>query len=133
MVLCHTDLIGSNLLVDSDGRLSALDWDSARFAPPECDLALLFQAEQPVDDWALREVLSVYPAEVPLHLDLFAFYLLRRYAADYSARVSRLKEGGLTAADATEAREGMVTWGSAQWEALDRTLELVRDVLRMRE
>jgi thiamine kinase-like enzyme len=133
MVVCHTDLHGSNILVDDAGDLSLLDWEGARLAPPECELALLLQAEQPVDSRQLKHVLETYPADVPLHLDLFAFFLLRRYVADYSARAWRLEQSGLTAADEAEAREGMVTWGSAQWDALDRTLKLVRDVLSMRE
>ncbi|GAB3926356.1 hypothetical protein GCM10029976_020930 [Kribbella albertanoniae] len=131
-VLCHTDLHNGNLLVDDAGQLSLLDWESARLAHPECDLALLLQTAQPVDTYALTHVLETYPADVPLHLDLFAFYLLRRYVADYSARAWRLEQPGLTTADEAEAREGMVTWGSAQWDALERTLDLVRDALRMR-
>ncbi|MFC9695010.1 phosphotransferase enzyme family protein [Kribbella sp. NPDC056951] len=133
MVVCHTDLHGGNLLVDDSGQLSLLDWEGARLAPPECELALLLQAEQPVDSRALKHVLETYPADVPLHLDQFAFFLLRRYVADYSARAGRLGQPGLTAADEAEAREGMVTWGSLQWEALDRTLDLVGDALRMRQ
>ncbi|MET7282455.1 phosphotransferase [Kribbella sp. NPDC005582] len=132
LVVCHTDLHGSNILVDDAGELSLLDWEGARLAPPECELALLLQAEQPVDAYQLRHVLETYPADVPLHLDRFAFFLLRRYVADYTARASRLAQGGLTPADADEAREGMVTWGSAQWEALERTLDLVRDTLAQR-
>jgi Ser/Thr protein kinase RdoA (MazF antagonist) len=128
-VVCHTDLIGDNLLVGADGRLSALDWDTAILAPPEMDLALLLQAEQPVDDHALRRVLAIYPRDVPLELDLFAFFLVRRYVEDYSARVTRLQQPGLAAEEAADAREGMVTWGSAQWSRLDRTLGLVEAVL----
>jgi thiamine kinase-like enzyme len=128
-VVCHTDLIGDNLLVDADGRLSALDWDTAMLAPPEMDLALLLQAEQPVDDHALRRVLAIYPRDVPLELDLFAFFLLRRYVEDYSARVTRLQQPGLAAEEAADARAGMVTWGSAQWSRLDRTLGLVEAAL----
>jgi Ser/Thr protein kinase RdoA (MazF antagonist) len=128
-VVSHTDLIGDNVLVGADGRLSALDWDTAMLAPPECDLAVLLQARQPVDEHALRRVLAIYPADVPLELDLFAFFLLRRYVADYSARVLRLQQDGLSALDVAEAREGMVTWGSAQWLRLDRTLTLVQAAL----
>lgn len=131
-VVCHTDLIGDNLLVDPDGRLSALDWDTALLAPPECDLALLLHGEQPVDDHLFRRVLALYPADVPLELDLFAFFLLRRYVADYSARATRLEQGGLSAVDVAEAREGMVTWGSGQWARLDRTLGFVRAALAER-
>jgi Ser/Thr protein kinase RdoA (MazF antagonist) len=128
-VVSHTDLIGDNLLVGADGRLSALDWDTAMLAPPEQDLALLLHGEQPVDNHALRRVLAVYPRDVPLELDMFAFFTLRRYVADYTARVIRLQEPGLAAAEAAEAREGMVTWGSAQWSRLERTLALVEAVL----
>jgi hypothetical protein len=39
-VLCHGDLIGDNLLVDRAGRLWVVDWDGAKLAPREADLAL---------------------------------------------------------------------------------------------
>ena len=112
---------------------SALDWDTAILGPPEHDLALLMHGEQPVDDNALRQVLAVYPRDVPLELDLFAFFLLRRNVADYSARALRLQQGGLPAVEVADAREGMVTWGSAQWSRLDRTLALVRAALADRD
>ncbi|WP_158292752.1 MULTISPECIES: aminoglycoside phosphotransferase family protein [Kribbella] len=128
-VVCHADLAGDNLLVDEHGRLSALDWDSAMLAPAECDLALLLHGEQPVDGNVLRRVLAVYPVDKPLELDLFAFFLLRRYVSDYTARVVRLLHGSPDAADAEEAREGMRTWGSAQWERLDATLSIARGAL----
>lgn len=131
-VVCHTDLAGDNLLVDEHGQLSALDWDNATLAPPEYDLSLLLHGEQPVDGHALRRGLAVYPARVPLSVDLFAFFLLRRYVEDYTARVVRLQHGFPDPADAEEAREGMRTWGSAQWERLDVTLSIVREVLQER-
>jgi Ser/Thr protein kinase RdoA (MazF antagonist) len=131
-VVCHTDLLGDNLLVDDHGRLSALDWDEATLAPPERDLAVLLLGEQPVDGRVLRRVLSVYPPEVPLSVDLFAFFLLRRYIEDYTARVVRLHEGDLDPVHAEDALDGMRRWGSAQWERLDQTLSIVRDCLRER-
>ena len=131
-VVCHTDLIGDNLLVGADGRLSALDWDTAMLGPPEHDLALLMHGEQPVDDNALRRVLAVYPRDVPLELDLFAF--------SCSGGTSRTTRRGLcgcsrrvAAVEVADAREGMVTWGSAQWSRLDRTLALVRAALADRD
>jgi hypothetical protein len=125
----HDTGFRARLPYGADGRLSALDWDTALLGPPERDLSLLLHGEQPVDDHALRRVLAIYPADVPLELDLFAFFLLRRYVEDYSARATRLQEAGLSAANADEARDGMVTWGSAQWSRLDQTLALVRDAL----
>jgi Ser/Thr protein kinase RdoA (MazF antagonist) len=130
-VLCHTDLLGDNVLVDEQLRLSALDWDGATVAPPERDLAVLLLGEQPVGGNTLNRVLAVYP-EVPLRLDLFAFFLLRRYVEDYTARVIRLRQQDTLGPDAQEALEGMRLWGSDQWARLDDTLDLVRDALSRR-
>jgi Ser/Thr protein kinase RdoA (MazF antagonist) len=130
-VLCHTDLLGDNVLVDEQVRLSAVDWDGATVAPPECDLAVLLLGEQPVGGNILNRVLEVYP-EVPLRLDLFAFFLLRRYVEDYTARAIRLHQQDTLGPDAQEALEGMRLWGSDQWARLDDTLDLVRDTLSRR-
>jgi Ser/Thr protein kinase RdoA (MazF antagonist) len=130
-VVCHTDLLGDNVLVDEHVRLSALDWDGATVAPPERDLAVLLLGEQPVGGNILNRVLAVYP-EVPLKLDLFAFFLLRRYVEDYTARVIRLHQHDTSGPDAQEALEGMRVWGSDQWARLDDTLDLVRDALSRR-
>jgi aminoglycoside phosphotransferase (APT) family kinase protein len=117
--------------VDEQVRLSALDWDGATVAPPERDLAVLLLGEQPVGGNTLNRVLAVYP-EVPLKLDLFAFFLLRRYVEDYTARVIRLHQQDTLGPDAQEALEGMRLWGSDQWARLDDTLDLVRDALSRR-
>ncbi len=131
-VVCHTDLLGDNLLLDDHGRLSALDWDEATLAPPERDLAVLLLGEQPVNGNVLRRVLAVYPRDLPLSLDLFAFFLLRRYVEDYTARAVRLHEGDLDALQVDEAHDGLRRWGSAQWERLDETLSIVAGCLRER-
>lgn len=131
-VVCHADLLGSNILVDDEGRISALDWDNAYLAPPELDLAMLLHGEQPTDDRAFRRALAVYPRDVPLSEDLFAFFLLRRYLDDYTARVLRL-QSDLDPTEAADARDGLRRWGSAQWEHLDRTIGLVRNALRERQ
>lgn len=128
-VVSHADLVGDNILVDDDGRVSVLDWDGACLAPPELDLAMLLHGEQPTDDQAFRRALAVYPREVPLSEDLFAFFLLRRYLEDYTARVVRLHQDELDPAEAADARDGLRRWGSAQWVHLDRTLGLVRSAL----
>jgi Ser/Thr protein kinase RdoA (MazF antagonist) len=131
-VVCHTDLLGDNVLVDEQVRpLSALDWDGATVAPPERDLAVLLLGEQPVGGNILNRVLAVYP-RVPLELDLFAFFLLRRYVEDYTARVIRLYQRDTSGPDAQEALEGMRLWGWDQWARLDDTLDLVRDALSRR-
>ena len=37
-ILCHADIHGWNLLIDSDGALHMVDWDTLIFAPKERDL-----------------------------------------------------------------------------------------------
>lgn len=129
-VVSHTDLLGDNILVSGD-RLGVLDWDGALLAPREFDLAMLLHCEQPTDPTALQHTLAVYPG-VPLHRELFAFFLLRRYLEDFTARAVRLHDGGLMPEEAADARTGLHQWGAAQWIHLDETLAVVREELNQR-
>ncbi len=40
-ILCHADIHGWNLLIDSDGALFMVDWDTLIFAPKERDLMFI--------------------------------------------------------------------------------------------
>jgi len=40
-ILCHADIHGWNLLIDSDGALHMVDWDTLIFAPKERDLMFI--------------------------------------------------------------------------------------------
>jgi Ser/Thr protein kinase RdoA (MazF antagonist) len=124
-VVTHTDLIGNNILVDGEGRISLLDWDDVRLAPPEYDLSLLLHGVQPVDGRAFGIVLEVYPRR-PLRIELFAFFLLRRALDDFTARVVVLSEGDRTPHEIADARAGLELWGAEQWRHLDRRLDLIR-------
>lgn len=127
LVLCHADLTGNNLLVDSRGRLTVLDWDWPVVAPPEHDL------------WAVLgdgfgRVLEAYRRAGgvrTLHLEHFAFYLLRRYLGDMLARLERLLAADVAAQeeDDDELLRGMEAYGFAQWSALDAALADIRAAL----
>ena len=128
-VLCHTDIGGDNLLVDDQGRLSVLDWDDATVAPPEHDL------HAALGD-GFERYLAVYQAAggaQPLHLDRFAFSLLRRYMEDMTVRLLSILEENTSAEQDADALEGMQTWGFAQWAALDDTLAGIAAALRRRQ
>src|SRR5919204_1753058 len=77
-VLCHTDMGGDNLLVDDHGQLIVLDWDDAIVAPPEHDL----QSALDVGFGCFLETYEEAGGQRLLHVDHFAFYLLRRYVHD---------------------------------------------------
>jgi aminoglycoside phosphotransferase (APT) family kinase protein len=117
-VLCHTDMGGDNLLIHHDGKLLVLDWDDATVAPPEHDL---HEAR-----WQnMARVVDVYAAggAHPLHLDHFAFYLLRRHLGDMTARFLRMLAQNTTPDDDADALHGIEAWGFAQWARLDKTLD----------
>ena len=125
-VLCHTDMGADNLLLDEHGQLYILDWDEAAFAPPEHDL----HEARWID---VQRVFEVYKADGgvhPLHLDHFAFYLLRRFLGDMTARIVRMFEHNTSADEDADALDGIEAWGFAQWDVLDETLENFAAALR---
>ncbi len=125
-VLCHTDIYGDNLLVDDQGRLSVLGWDEAVAAPPEYDLY-----EGPREDFArFLTIYAVAGGAGPLHLDHFAFALLRRYVGDMAVRLLSILEGNTAAEQDEAALHDMEAWGFAQWRTLDETLDGIAAALR---
>jgi aminoglycoside phosphotransferase (APT) family kinase protein len=124
-VLCHTDMGGDNLLVDDAGRLYVLDWDEATVAPPEHDL---HEAR-----WiGLERILRTYReagGAAPLHLDHFAFYILRRALGDMTARFTRILTINATDEEDDDAIFGIEEWGFRQWAALDETLAGIAEAL----
>lgn len=117
-VLCHGDFGGYNLLVDSEGRLSVLDWDWPALAPAEHDLR--FAAG---DD--LGEFIAVYWAAGgvrSLHREQFEFAILRRGLEDLGARVARLLHTDVDDTEAEELHEGIARWGFDRCASVDRSL-----------
>lgn len=130
-VLCHTDPHASNLLVDDDSQIAVVDWDDARLAPPEHDLwtgALSMGAAADEEGAGLRAFLAAYHAAggtIDLHVERFAFYLLRRYLDDFYQYLCQLRD------PATDVREHAFLDARLQsavdaWSDLDNTLALIR-------
>lgn len=126
-VLCHTDLGGSNLLVDPVGQLTILDWDEACMAPPEHDLQAAASSS------LFAEFLRVYRetgGAEELHLDHFAFYLARRYLADMTYRLLLLLDYNTTAEEDADALYGIEAYGFARFADFDRLLAHIEASLR---
>ncbi|CAA9571492.1 MAG: hypothetical protein AVDCRST_MAG18-2022 [uncultured Thermomicrobiales bacterium] len=129
LVLCHTDIIGDNLLVDDQRRLSVLDWDEARVAPPEYDL-------YEVCDGDFARFLAVYCAaggSGPLRLDHFAFALLRRAVGDMAVRLLSVVDEDRAPEVEAEALNGIEAWGFARWRGIDATLAALAPTLRQHD
>jgi aminoglycoside phosphotransferase (APT) family kinase protein len=127
-VLCHTDIGPGNLLVDEQEALWVLDWDDATVAPPEHDV----QAALGDGEDTFGRFLAVYKQAggiQSLHMDHFAFYLLRRYLGDMTVRLVGLMEENTTDEEDQDALDGIEMWGCAQWSVLDDTLAIVAAAL----
>ena len=123
-VLCHTDLIGGNLLVGGDGEVSVLDWDLARFAPPEFDL-YLFEPD------LLAPLLDAYRGHLgPVGLDgeLMALLNYRRNLDDLLDWATRIMEEELPQEQWKADLEG-VAWCLGRWDELDERAARIRSIL----
>ena len=129
-VLCHTDLHANNVLVDLEGGMHLLDWDDAKLAPPEHDLwASLWE---PSETDGLRACIQAYRdagGVTPLHLDQFAFYLLRRYLEDATVCLRALASPEADPRDDEHWLTGLEGCGATRWSRLDEALEVVADAL----
>lgn len=125
-VVNHGDLIGDNLVVDGD-EVTIVDWDSACLAPVENDLAPIA--------WLSPEQFGVavaaYAAEWdgPLRLDprVVRARLLRYNLYCIGFYITRLVRGSHTA-EQVDADLGMLAWCMTQWEVIDDSYALARDV-----
>jgi len=88
MVICHTDLHGGNLLVDSERNLCILDWEGAMLAPPEQDL-FFFAAEDRFWEFFWPHYLREFPG-ARLDVDTLGFYYYRRGLEDLTEWLQRL-------------------------------------------
>lgn len=118
-VLCHTDMGSDNMLVDEQEQLHILDWDEACVAPPEHDL----QEARGAGFDCFVHVYKAAGGAQPLHLDHFAFYLLRRHLGDMTERLLQMLEHDAWAEHDADALDGIERWGFQQWRMLDATLD----------
>ncbi len=98
LVVCHTDLHGANLMLDAQGNLYLLDWETAVIAPPEHDM-IFFAGEPNFFELFWPNYRRHFPAAA-LDCDLLAFYYYRRALEDIAGLVFRLLRG-----DGGEARD----------------------------
>lgn len=126
-VVCHTDMGGDNVLVDSGGQLFVLDWDDVILAPPEHDL---HEARGGDVAHFLKHYTEAGGMQ-PLYLDQFAFYLLRRSLHDLTVRLLRILEENTSTKQDDKALVGIEAWGFAQWAVLDSTLTHIATALSL--
>ncbi len=88
MVICHTDLHGGNLLVDSERNLYILDWEGAMLAPSEQDL-FFFAGEDRFWDLFWPNYQREF-GQARLDVGVLGFYYYRRGLEDLTEWLQRL-------------------------------------------
>lgn len=78
LVVTHGDLIPDNLLLDKDGNIFIVDWDTARLSPPERDVWFFMNTH---GENFLRSYNESNP-HVKLDIDFISFYMYKRYIED---------------------------------------------------
>ena len=127
-VVAHTDLHGGNLLLDSADQLWALDWETARVAPPEHDL------------WSFHtsftEFIPAYERALgrrcEMDFDVLGFYFYRRNLEDLAMNVQQIMDGGRSDEQDREDIAGIQEHGFEAWPNLRPDLERVRVFLKHR-
>ena len=131
MVLCHTDIWGSNLILDESASLHLLDWNGARIAPPEADL-FMFAGTSFFPPGRFGSFLRRYePAvgRVDLDADRLGFYLYRRDLEDLALFVDDIV-AARTDLMAPSATLAIIADLVQELPLLDDRIERARAVLR---
>lgn len=87
MVLCHGDVWGGNLILDAEGDLHFIDWESAIIAPPEYDLRnYLFEDVE----FFLEKYMDKIGEFVKIDSSLFGFYVCKSHLSNLTNWMFRI-------------------------------------------
>ena len=125
-VLCHTDIHGGNMIIDSQGQLTILDWETMRLAPPEHDV----QAALDSDFARFIAEYRTQGGQWPLTTQHFAFYLARRYLADLTDWLVRILHENTTPAQDDSDLAGIAEECLAKAATFEDTVSDIAAVLR---
>lgn len=98
-ILCHADIHGWNLIVDKEGALYIVDWDTLIFAPKERDLMFIGAGIWDSSRTALEEELLFYRGygQTKINQDAICYYRFERIIqdiAEYCEYIFLSDEGG---------------------------------------
>ncbi len=99
LIVCHADIHAWNLLIDIEGRLYLVDWDTLIFAPKERDLMFVGTGLGGNGHTLQEEVTLFYQGYGPAQVDLtgLAYYRYERIIEDiavYCEQIFLSDEGG---------------------------------------
>ncbi len=98
-ILCHADIHGWNLLIDEEGALYVVDWDTILFAPKERDLMFIGAGIWDSGRTPTEDEILFYEGYGPTNInyDAIAYYRIERVVEDigeYCKQIFLSDEGG---------------------------------------
>lgn len=110
-VICHGDLHAGNLLIDAEGHLYLVDWDTLIRAPRERDLMFIGGGQGFVGVSPDEETRLFYAGYGPAQLDqvALAYYRYERIVQDIAAFGEELILGGAGGADREQSLRYLMT------------------------
>ena len=98
-ILCHADIHGWNLIVDKEGALYIVDWDTLIFAPKERDLMFVGAGIWDSDRTVTEEVSLFYQGygQTQVNQEAICYYRFERIIqdiGDYCEYIFLSDEGG---------------------------------------
>jgi hypothetical protein len=120
MVLTHGDIWGGNLMLDPQGELHFIDWESAMIAPREADLRhYLFEDF----DFFMRKYREVSKNPVRINIDILGFYVYRSHLANLTNWISRMIHDSQSREQNASDYECITFHCMERWDKVDQKME----------
>ncbi len=129
LVLCHTDMHGNNLILDQQGAIHVIDWETPLLAPPEQDM--FFHARDRFDFF-----LDHYEqVRGPVQLDSlrFGFYFYRRNLEDMTFLIMEILYENPDDVQTRINLAGLEKESITGWRNFESNIEKVEQVLQRRK
>ena len=127
MVVSHGDIWGGNLIIDHDGNLNLIDWESTIIAPAERDI------RNYTGDY-FSCFLEVYETKLGrkanLYTDVFGYYLHNFHLANLTNWIQRILYENKNAEQNESDLDCIMYHCMNRWAGIEDTLRNVRSILQ---
>jgi spectinomycin phosphotransferase len=126
MVLTHGDIWGGNLMLDPQGELHFIDWESAMIAPREADLRhYLFEDF----DFFMQKYREASRDTVRLDRDILGFYVYRSHLANLANWIARMLHNNQSLEQNASDYECVMFHCMERWDSVDEKMESLENTL----
>ena len=122
-VITHGDLIPDNLMLNDDGKLFIVDWDTAQLAPPERDVWFFMKNKTFLEGYRESN------PKMQLNMERLAFYMYKRYIEDMVYWANQILHENTTDEQNETDLEGIRVCCIERYKDIDEQIEKARQLL----